>query len=204
MKLIIYKGFNEEFLEKVEYKPLVLCDIKDKINVLKFDRKRRKQLDIQLLSLEEDEEAWITYEEYSLIKNRVEDAVKEDGLKVVIYKNNLYPDYYPINFEIPNDIINEIYEHINSSVTDEISDVGNRFLSIYNSLVKVDEEYYGSFYNFEYEKSENIIVKSFYPSNIKIEESMDEVESVLFVNEDVDTYLRDLARIKKIDHEQLE
>ena len=197
MKLIIYKGFNEEFLEKVEYKPLVLCDIKDKINVLKFDRKRRNQLDIQLLLLEEDEEAWITYEEYSLIKNRVEDAVKEDGLKVVIYKNNLYPDYYPINFEIPDNIINEIYEHINSSVTDEISDVGNRFLSIYNSLVKVDEEYYGSFYNFEYEKSENIIVKNFYPSNIKIEESMDEIDSVLFVNEDVDTYLRDLARIKK-------
>ena len=198
MRLNIYKGFDEKFLDKVDGKPLVLCDIKDKVNVLNFDKKRRKMLDIELLSLEDDDEAWITYEEYSLIKNRVEDAIKEDNLKVIIYKNNLYPDYYPINFEISDEVANEILEHMNSSITDKISEEGNKFFAVYNSLVKVDEKYYGSFYNYEYEKSENIVIKNFYPSNIEIEESMDEIDTVLFISEDVDTYLRDLARIKKI------
>ena len=40
------------------------------------------------------------YEEYSLIKSTAENAVREDDLKIIMYKNNLYPDYYPINFEM--------------------------------------------------------------------------------------------------------
>ena len=87
---------------------------------------------------------------------------------------------------------------MNSSIKNKISDNARRFLAVYNSLVKVDGKYYGSFYNFEYEKKEKINVKNFYPANIKIEEYFGEADTVLFINEDVDTYLRDLARIKKV------
>ena len=93
MKLIVYKGFDEEFLTKVKEKPLVDGTIATKLDVLKFDKKIRKQLDMELLSLEENDEVWVTYSEYTLIKNRVGDAIEEDGLELIIFTNNLYPDY---------------------------------------------------------------------------------------------------------------
>ena len=48
MKLIVYKGFDENFLKNINYKPLVEGAINEKINVLKFDKERRKKLAIEL------------------------------------------------------------------------------------------------------------------------------------------------------------
>ena len=48
-------------------------------------------MDRALLSMDDDEEFWITYEEYALLKDRVELAAKDYGLEVIIYTNNLYP-----------------------------------------------------------------------------------------------------------------
>ena len=96
MKLKIYKGFDIAFLEELDIRPLVEGDTISKIDVLSFDKKTRKKLERELIDLEDSDEVWITYQEYSLIKSRVEEAVAEDGLEVVFYRNNLYPDYYPI------------------------------------------------------------------------------------------------------------
>ena len=88
MKLIVYKGFEIEFLEHLADKPLIDEPIIKKKDVLQFDKKTRKNLSMALLSLDEGDSAWITYEEYSLIKNRVDDAIEEDGLNlsfVIIY-----------------------------------------------------------------------------------------------------------------------
>lgn len=95
MQLTVYKGFDKAFLERIVESPLCCTGIDEKLNVLHFDRKYRRNLDVALLSLEDEDNVWATYEEYSFIKNRVEDAQSEDSLKVTIYKNNLYPDYYP-------------------------------------------------------------------------------------------------------------
>ncbi len=92
MKLIIYKGFDKEFLKGIKYKPLVENDISERVNVIKFDKKHKKALTIAIMSLEENDEKWLTYEEYAFIKSSIDDAVRDDGLKIVIYRNNLYPD----------------------------------------------------------------------------------------------------------------
>lgn len=39
MKLVVYKGFDEEFLSMVKEEPLVDGTIATKLNVLKFDKK---------------------------------------------------------------------------------------------------------------------------------------------------------------------
>ncbi len=85
MKLKIYKGFDIAFLEELDDRPLVEGDSTSKIDVLSFDKKTRKKLERELIDLEDSDEVWITYQEYSLIKSRVEEAVVEDGLEVVIY-----------------------------------------------------------------------------------------------------------------------
>ena len=89
MTLLVYKGFGIDFLEQLEERPLVDGDIASKIDVFSFSKKTRKTLERELLDLEDDDKAWITYQEYSLIKSRVDDAVSEDGLEVMIYRNKL-------------------------------------------------------------------------------------------------------------------
>ena len=64
--------------------------------------------------MEDDEEFWITYEEYALLKDRVELAVKDYGLEVVIYINNLYPEYYPIEFDLNEELLEEIRNNFRS------------------------------------------------------------------------------------------
>ena len=100
MKLDIYKGFDKEFLLKIDKEPLVSLEISQRLNVLKYDKKIRKTLQLGLLSMEEDDHNWITYEEYSLIRTQVESMIDDDELEVTIIKNNLYPEYYTIHFEI--------------------------------------------------------------------------------------------------------
>lgn len=162
MKLVVYKGFDEEFLSNVKEEPLVDGAIATKLDVLKFDKKTRKQLDMALLSLEENDEVWVTYSEYTLIKNRVDDAIVEDGLELIIFTNNLYPDYYPLTFELTDDLVAEIEKNLNSDSTDDCSEECQRYLTIYNTLVNVGGTYYGSFYNYEYEKDDAIVSKPYY------------------------------------------
>jgi len=38
MKLIIYKGFDDGFLSKIDFTPLIEGDVNSKLNVLKFDK----------------------------------------------------------------------------------------------------------------------------------------------------------------------
>lgn len=195
MILLVYKGFEEDFLSKIEDKPLVDMNIMERLNILKYSKKMRKQIDMALLSLEEDDKVWLTYEEYTLIKNRVDDAIREDGLRLTIFTNNLYPDYYPLPFELPEELAAEIEKNLNSDSMDECSEECQKYLSVYNTLVHVEGTYYGSFYNFEYDKENDVDIKPFYSSMIEIEESQETPDIDIFVNEDIDTYLRNLAHI---------
>ena len=125
----------------------------------------------------------------------MDDAIEEDGLELIIFTNNLYPDYYPLPFELTTDLIDEIEKNLNSDSTDDCSKECQRYLTIYNTLVNVDGVYYGSFYNYEYEKNDAIVSKPYYLNQIVIEDAQVKSDIDIFVNEDVDTYLRDLARI---------
>lgn len=199
MKLIVYKGFDGEFLKELSIRPLVDNKIEDKINVLIFDKKIRKQLDLALLSLEDKDEVWATYEEYTLIKNRVDDSINDDGLILEIMQNNLYPDYFPIHFDISEALAREINRCFETDVTENCSAECERFLLVYNAILNIDGKYYGSFYNYEYEKELHINAKPFYASNLNINDTDNVIaEYDVFINEDVETYLRDLSRIMLI------
>lgn len=197
MKLLVYKGFDKDFLDHIDATPLIEEDVSKRKNVLLYDKKTRKKLDMALLSLEDDDCAWITYEEYSLIKNRIDDAIEEDGLQLTIYRNNLYPDYYPIEFSMEEDLIHEIIDTLNGDRNTDQSPECQSFIAIYNALVDADGVLHGGFYNFEYENDGKITVTDFYPQNIIVEDSRDYSDYDIFLNEDIDTYLRDLVRIAK-------
>jgi len=195
MKLTVYKGFDQEFLGTIQERALTVSGIKEKKNVLKFDSSVRRLLAKELLSLGDCDSAWITYEEYALINKIVDDAVKEDGLIVKIYRNNLYPDYYPIDFPLSTETATEIMGIINGDIQTDASEDCQRYLAIYNTLSEIDGNFFGSFYNYEYEYTNEIPFEDFYPYNMTIEESQESANYSIFINDDVDTYLRDLKRV---------
>lgn len=194
MKLKIYKGFEISFLEELDETPLIEENVASKVDVLSFDKKTRKKLERELLDLEEPDVVWVTYQEYSLIKGRVDEAVAEDGLEVVIYRNNLFPDYYPIEFDLTEELAAEIEKGLDGQELGTISDDCTKFLAVYNALVHVDGKYYGSFFNYEYERDERITVSDFYPSG-KLSDGKSQMDFQIYLNEDIETYLRDLADI---------
>lgn len=195
MNLIVYKGFSLNFLEGIEEKPLVETEVSDKVDIMSFDRRIRKRLNMALIEMDENDTVWITYEEYSLIKAQIDEAIKEDGLTVLIYRNNLYPDYYPIPFELPNEVSEEITRVLSGDSASDVSKECQKFTSVYNALVNIDGAYYGSFCNYEYDKNDGISIQDYYPSVVTIEEGLTCGEYNVFLNDDVDTYLRDLAHI---------
>lgn len=196
MQLIIYKGFDTAFLSALHEAPLVDGPIAEKMNVLLFDKKTKKKLDIALLGMEPTDVFWATYEEYSAIKTRVDEAIIDDGLQITLFRNNLFPDYYPIPFEISAELEREIFKALNTDSTAESSEECQRFLSIYNSLLSIDGTLYGGFYNYEYDRNENTTVNDFYPSRITIEDGHAVGEYNVFLNEDIETFLRDMTNIK--------
>ncbi len=197
MTLYIYKGFDNAFLEKLEKKPLVDGDISSKTDVLSFSKKTRKLLERELLDLNENDTVWITYQEYSLIKARVDDAISEDDLKVVVYKNNLYPEYYPIEFALSEELASEIQIKLDGSTSADTSDECEKFLTVYNALIRVENKFYGGFFNYEFDKNDKITITNFYPSG-KLRDVSEGTELQIYLNEDVETYLRDLTNIERI------
>lgn len=197
MKLFVYKGFDTAFLEALEVAPLIEGSIESRKNVLLYDSKASKKLDLALLGLEDGDEAWILYEEYSLLKSSIENAIDRYGLKLKIFRNNLYPDYYPITFEMGEDLVQVIMHALNGDSNTNTSSECKKFIAIYNTLSSVDGMNYGGFYNYEYEQSAKIDIVEFYPKNIRIEDSQESCDYNIFLNEDIDTYLRDFTRISE-------
>lgn len=195
MKLIIYKGFDEEFLKSIQTEPLVNNDISKKRNVLLFDKNIIRKLASSLLMMEEDDERWITYEEYSLIRNRVDDQINDFDMEVTIIKNNLYPDYYELPFEVNDDLAIEIDGVIEKGKTTECSRDCSNYLAVYNSIYSAGGKYYGGFYNFEFENEKGYKVEEYYPRTMEIVNSKEQPEYTVFVNNDIDTYLQDLNEV---------
>ena len=69
MIIEVYKGFSVGELKEIKEMPLLQEDLKIKKNPLLFDKSYSKRLAIELLSMEENSRRWVTYEEFSLIRN---------------------------------------------------------------------------------------------------------------------------------------
>ena len=146
MKLNVYKGFDLKFLSNIKESPLINSDISQKIDYLKIDVNK---LALEIINKANDnDEYWMTYEEYQAGLSAINYIVDK---KIIILKNNIYPDIYPIY----SDISEELYEEYLANV-DEGTKVTNvstnfkKFKQFYNSLERIDNSFYITYYNDEY------------------------------------------------------
>ena len=123
MELRIYKGFDITFLTSINEVPLVSTEIVDKLDVLKFDIAYKKKLDASLTLMDNDDVRWVTYEEYSLINDKVALAINDYGLKVNCLINNLFPDCYLIPFDIDYDTYYEIKKAEEDGIKESLGEI---------------------------------------------------------------------------------
>ncbi len=196
MELKIYKGFSVKYLMNLnKTDALIQNEISDKINVLLFDKAYRKKLDIALAMLEEEDSKWMTYEEYSLIKDNIATNIVEYGLKAQLVINNLYADVYPIEFSLEDEIYNELKKNEDSEIKENLSEMAQKVNNIYSSIIKIDGDFYGTFYNYEYDKTSNLELINYYSSDIDENDEKKEAEFSIYVNDDLESYIKSLRNL---------
>ena len=196
MKINVYKGFPLEILAGITEKPLIDGDISERKNVTAYNRQLKRKIDAAVLSMNEDETKWMLYEEYAFAKDRIELAVSDYGLEIVVYKNNLLPDYYPIEFDIPQQLMDEILESQNNiDFRADRSEACRVFQDVFSAFVNISGKHYGSYYNYEYEQSSRIKVIEYYPDHNSILSTVQSTDYDLIINDDIETYIRELIQI---------
>ena len=196
MRINVYKGFTENLLSKLQEPPIIDLPFTERTNVLMYDKKFRKKLDLAIMSLEDDETRWMTYEEYAFVRERIELHIEEDDLEVCIYRNNLLPDYYPIPFVIDAELLTEILNNLNNDTTERTSEECSLVLSVYSTITNVGGVIFGCYYNYEYEKIGKTKVYDYYPSTMDIPVTVAKGAYDLMINDDIDSYLRDFLLIQ--------
>lgn len=190
MKVIVYKGFNERFLENVGEEALVDTKIEDKINILKIDDDYGEEIQLSVLQKRNNTDSyWITYEEFTVAYDYLILRASEGKLDIEIIDNNIYPSMYPIKIEI-NDSIYDRYvankENIDEHEKDETVEKINKF---YSNLLKIDGNYFASYNNYEMQYNSDIKnIKKFYDEEI-VEENSYECDYLVKIGDDIGDYL---------------
>lgn len=99
--IIIYKGYEVEYLEKILSRALVKNKIKEKIDI-KDNNKTAQEVITNFssnISKLKEEDMWITYEEFSVSYKNIISLAELFNIKIVIYENNKYYNIYPVEIQ---------------------------------------------------------------------------------------------------------
>ena len=201
MKLNVYKGFDLKFLSNIKESPLINSDISQKIDYLKIDVNK---LALEIINKANDnDEYWMTYEEYQAGLSAINYIVDK---KIIILKNNIYPDIYPIY----SDISEELYEEYLANV-DEGTKVTNvstnfkKFKQFYNSLERIDNSFYITYYNDEYNnyKVDNII--DYYQNSLDVctLEENQRIDFEVAISDDISNYIECINIIEENNYKNI-
>lgn len=203
MQLKIYKGFDIDFLNKVEYNPLLNNSISQKLDVFYLDDNYKDLLEEAIILKKNEEILWMTYEEYELVYEMINIRSNSGKLSVEIINNNIYPEIFPSKLSLSD----ELYNDYKISIEDtryknnkyEI-EILNKF---YSRIEFFNNTYYVSYYNFEEPNSAYVdSVKNYYSSEINILESKDDIY-VVDIGDDVIRYLEHIQNIIENNYDKI-
>ena len=168
MKLKIFKGFNKDFLSKLDCEPLYESPIEMKFNIFKLDDIYKDELEENLILKKNSDVLWVTYEEYELIYEMVNVRASSGKITVEVINNNIYPEIYPTDLEIDEDS----YLNYKKSIEDTSKKNNDNNINILNKFYSRIEKYndvvYVSYYNFEEPNSPYVdFITNYYNDIIK-------------------------------------
>lgn len=191
MKIIVYKGFNKDFLEKIEIDALIENSIEDKSNIFKIDDNYEEEIQSSILQKRNSNDSyWITYEEFTIAYEYLILRASQGKLCIDIVDNNIYPSMYPILLDIDDKIYDKYLlskEELKEIDSDEDINKINKF---YSELVKINDKFYVSYNNYEMQYNGDInSVKKLYNEEI-LEEYSNECDYLIKIGDDIVEYLK--------------
>ena len=191
--LIVYKGYEVNYLEKIKAKELVNSTIDEKINI-NDENKTAQDIISQLTASAETlqkEERWITYEEFSVSYKTIISLADIFKIKIQIDVNNKYYNIYPLEIYDSSKL-----EEIISKQSDDMNSE-DQTSAIYSYIYKIDNNYYAQYHNYEYDYTDKIEVKQRYNGeNVTLQREYS-VDYIFEISENKELYLKNILECTK-------
>lgn len=194
--LKIYKGYEKEFLENKKEKALIKNEIEEKFNILEKEEYIQEIIKVltQNVSQMQNDDLWITYEEFSITYQNIISLAKIFKIKIVVYQNNKYYNIYPAQ-----NLNTEKLENIIMTQNDENLLQEQEVDDIYSYVYKIGEEYFVQYHNFEYDYKDEIEIKNRYNGKKYFIEKSSDIDYIFEISENQEAYLENLLKCKKCD-----
>lgn len=188
--LVIYKGYEKEYLEKNLRSSLFSNKVEEKINISDIKKDVAKKLIAQFtINIEElkNDDKWITYEEFSTCYKTILELSELYDIELKVIENNKYYNVYHLNYYNKEEM-NHLIEMQNLENTEEEPNI------IYSYVYNIDGEYYVQYHNYEYDYQKKIKVEKRYKKkNIKIQTKSD-VDFIFEITNNIEIYLENIVR----------
>lgn len=196
MNIVVYKGFNIEFLKKVKEKPLVNNQIEEKFILNNLNNEYENEIEESFLqNRKSNDDFWITYEELSLSYDYFINKFKSNNIEIKIVDNNIYPNCYPMNMKIDDETYNE-FKKITTIGGEKSSNSNIAILErLYSNIYKINDVFFVSYFNYELEHDGWINTEEEY-YYAKAEEVVgEECDFLVKIGDDVEDYLKYITAI---------
>lgn len=191
--LVIYKGYEKEYLEKELKDSLVPNKVEEKINISAIKKDVAKKVIAQFTAnIEElkNDDKWITYEEFSVCYKTIVELSELYDVELKVIENNKYYNVYHLDFYNEEEM-NHLIEMQNLENTEEDENI------IYSYVYNIDDEYYVQYHNYEYDYQKKIKVEKRYKKkDIKIKVESD-VDFIFEITNNIELYLENIVKCVK-------
>ena len=156
--LVIYKGYEKEYLEKEIKGSLIANKEEEKINISDTKKDVAKNVIAQFTANAEElknNDKWITYEEFSVCYKTIVELSELYEIEIKVIENNKYYNVYHLDY-YDKEKLNKLIEMQNLENTQESED------EIYSYVYNINGEYYVQYNNYEYDYRKKIKIEKRY------------------------------------------
>ena len=190
--LIIYKGFEKEFLEENLKNSLTNNKIEKKINISDAKEVAKKVIADFTINTEnlKSNEMWITYEEFSVCYKTIVELSELYEIEIKVIENNKYYNVYHLDY-YDKEKMDKLIEMQNLENTQESES------EIYSYVYNINGEYYVQYNNYEYDYRKKIKIEKRYDiKNLRISKSSD-VDYIFEITNNIEIYLENIVECVK-------
>ena len=191
--LVIYKGYEKEYLEKEIKGSLIANKVEEKINILATKKEVAKNVIAQFTANAEElknNDKWITYEEFSVCYKTIVGLSEIYEIEIKVIENNKYYNVYHLDY-YDKEKLNKLIEMQNLENTQESEN------EIYSYVYNINGEYYVQYNNYEYDYRKKIKIEKRYDiKDLRISKSSD-VDYIFEITNNIEIYLENIVECVK-------
>ena len=191
--LVIYKGYEKEYLEKEIKESLIANKVEEKINISDTKKDVAKNVIAQFTANAEElknNDKWITYEEFSVCYKTIVELSELYEIEIKVIENNKYYNVYHLDY-YDKEKLNKLIEMQNLENTQESED------EIYSYVYNINGEYYVQYNNYEYDYRKKIKIEKRYDiKNLRISKNSD-VDYIFEITNNIEIYLENIVECVK-------